>query len=80
MTDQLVAVAPDPTVCQVAITLLSRASRAQLTAHGKPSDDQALAIACRCIDAGVDCDERHVFLALVLLRSRATIQWIQAYA
>jgi hypothetical protein len=79
-TDHLLAVAPDPTACRIALSMLQSKSRKVWRNAPSPTDDQALAVACKFIDLGLDCDERHVQLAVALLKSRLTISELHAYS
>lgn len=66
------------TVARIAVTMLRAAPRKTFRKVHRPSDDQALAIACKMIDLGIDCDEHDVLLAFALLNSRLTIDDLRA--
>lgn len=66
-----------PTVARIALTMLSAAPRKTFRRVDRPSDDQALAIACKMIDLGIDCDEHDILLAFALLNSKVTIDDIR---
>lgn len=64
---------PSPTVAKVASALLATRPRKTWRAVPYPSEDQALAVACKLLDAGLDCDDHDVQLAVAVLKSRLTI-------
>lgn len=66
-----------PTVARIALAMLSAAPRKAFRAVDRPSDDQALTLACKMIDLGIDCDEHDVLLAFALLNSKVTIDDIR---
>jgi hypothetical protein len=78
-TSPLSFVAPELVVCQIALSMLASKPRKTWRAVPYPTEDQALAVACKFLDLGLDCDDHHVMLAVALLKSRATIQWIESY-
>lgn len=67
-----------PTPARIAVSMLGSKPRKAWRAAPYPTEDQAIAVACKFIDLGLDCDEQDVLLAVSLLKSGLTINDIRS--